>query len=69
MGVGARGMLAFGGNLTAFNLLNYFSRNFDNILIGRVLGCSLGIYTKAYGLLMLPIAQINFPMAAVLLRA
>ena len=67
-GVGARGMLAFGGNLTAFNLLNYFSRNFDNILIGRVLGSApLGIYTKAYGLLMLPIAQINFPMAAVLL--
>jgi len=28
---------------------------------------ALGIYTKAYGLLMLPIAQINFPMAAVLL--
>ena len=67
-GVGARGMLAFGGNLTAFNVLNYFSRNFDNILIGRVLGAApLGIYAKAYGLLMLPIAQINMPMAAVLL--
>lgn len=67
-GVGARGMLAFGGNLTIFNLVNYFSRNFDNILIGRVLGASpLGIYSKAYGLLMLPISQINFPMAAVLL--
>jgi PST family polysaccharide transporter len=67
-GVGARGMLAFGGNLTAFNVLNYFSRNFDNVLIGRVLGAApLGIYSKAYGLLMLPITQINFPMAAVLL--
>lgn len=68
LGVGARGMLAFGGNLTAFNILNYFTRNFDNILIGRVIGSGpLGIYTKAYGLLMLPITQINFPMAAVLL--
>jgi O-antigen/teichoic acid export membrane protein len=67
-GVGARGMLAFGGNLTASNVLNYFTRNFDNILIGRVIGSgALGIYTKAYGLLMLPISQINFPMAAVLL--
>lgn len=67
-GIGAREMLKFGGNLTAFNLLNYFSRNFDNILIGRVLGAApLGIYSKAYGLLMLPIAQINFPMAAVML--
>ncbi len=67
-GVGARTMVAYGGNLTASNLLNYFTRNFDNILIGRVLGAaSLGVYTKAYGLLMLPIAQINMPMATVLL--
>ncbi len=66
--VGARAMLAFGGNLTASNMLNYFSRNLDNILIGRVLGSSpLGIYSKAYGLLMLPIAQINGPMSSVLL--
>ena len=66
--VGARGLLAFGGNLTVFNLINYFSRNFDNILVGRVLGAApLGIYSKAYGLLMLPMTQINFPMAAVLL--
>lgn len=67
-GVGVRDMLVFGGNLTAFNVLNYFTRSFDNILIGRVLGAApLGIYTKAYGLLMMPISQINFPMAAVLL--
>src|SRR5205823_6500116 len=66
--VGARGLLAFGGNLTVFNLINYFSRNFDNILVGRVLGAApLGIYSKAYGLLMMPMTQINFPMAAVLL--
>jgi PST family polysaccharide transporter len=68
--VGARPMLAFGGNLTAFTLLNYFTRNFDNILIGRVLGSSaLGIYSKGYGLLQLPISQISIPMAAVLLPA
>jgi O-antigen/teichoic acid export membrane protein len=67
-GVGARDMLKFGANLTASNVLNYFSRNFDNILIGRVLGAApLGIYCKAYGLLMLPIAQINLPMEAVAL--
>jgi O-antigen/teichoic acid export membrane protein len=63
-------MLAFGGNLTGFTLLNYFTRNFDNILIGRVLGSSaLGIYSKGYGLLQLPISQISVPMAAVLLPA
>jgi O-antigen/teichoic acid export membrane protein len=68
--VGARPMLAFGGNLTAFTLLTYFTRNFDNILIGRVLGSSaLGIYSKGYGLLQLPINQISMPMASVLLPA
>src|SRR6185295_9461409 len=36
-------------------------------LIGRVLGSSpLGIYSKAYGLLMLPMGQINAPINAVL---
>ena len=66
-GVGARPMLVFGGNLTAYTALNYVTRNFDNILIGRVLGsAALGIYSKAYGLLMLPMSQINTPVSAVL---
>jgi PST family polysaccharide transporter len=66
--VGARPMLVFGGNLTAYTFLNYFTRNFDNILIGRVLGASaLGIYSKGYALLQLPLSQVSSPMAAVLL--
>jgi O-antigen/teichoic acid export membrane protein len=65
---GVRPMLAFGGNLAGFNVLNYFTRNFDNVLIGRVLGSSaLGIYAKAYGLLTLPVSQINQPITAVLI--
>jgi len=60
-------MLVFGGDLTGYTLLNYFTRNFDNILIGRVFGSTLlGIYSKAYGLLMVPMAQINTPISAVL---
>ena len=66
--VGVGPMLSFGGHLTGFTILNYFTRNFDNILIGRVLGSApLGIYTRAYGLLMLPVSQVNQPMASVLL--
>jgi PST family polysaccharide transporter len=66
--VGVGPMLSFGGHLTGFTVVNYFTRNFDNILIGRVLGPSpLGIYARAYSLLMLPISQINVPLAAVLL--
>lgn len=59
-------MLAFGSNLTGFNIMNYFARNLDNILIGRYWGTQqLGLYAKTYQLLLLPIQQINAPIAAV----
>ena len=69
-GVGVRSMLAFGGNLAGFSVVNYFARNLDNILIGRVWGArSLGFYSKAYNLLMLPLRQISAPMSAVAIPA
>lgn len=56
-------MLAFGGNLTGFNCINYFSRSLDNILIGQYWGAEeLGFYSKAYQLVLLPIQQINLPI-------
>jgi len=67
---GVREMLAFGGNLTGFNVLNYFARNADNLLIGKFWGSGqLGLYSKAYGLLTLPIRQIKGPIAAVAIPA
>lgn len=35
---GVRSMLAFGGNLTGFAVINYFARNLDNMLIGKFWG-------------------------------
>lgn len=68
--VGVRSMLMFGGNLTGFNVVNYFARNLDNVLIGRFWGTQqLGLYTKAYQLLLLPLQQINGPFAAVAVPA
>jgi len=65
-GSGVRSMLAFGGNLTGVNLLNYLMRNVDKALIGWRFGSvSLGLYSKAYEMLMLPIQQINTPLTAV----
>lgn len=65
---GVRSMLAFGGNLTGFTVLNYFARNLDNLLIGKYWGAQeLGLYAKAYQLLLLPIQQINAPVSAVAL--
>lgn len=67
---GIREMLTFGGNLTGFNILNYFARNFDNVLVGRYLGAGqLGLYAKAYQLLLLPIQQINGPITSVAIPA
>lgn len=55
--------LSFGANVTGFNLVNFFSRNLDNILIGRFVGAeTLGWYSKAYSLIMLPIHQIRTPL-------
>lgn len=65
-GTGVRKMLKFGGHLTGFNFINYFSRNADNILIGRFIGAdALGLYSKAYELFMLPISQIRNPLEQV----
>lgn len=45
----------FSKNQFLFNFINYFSRNTDNLLIGRFLGNeALGNYSKAYQLLMYP---------------
>lgn len=67
---GVRSMLVFGSNLTGFNVVNYFARNLDNLLIGRVWGAQqLGLYAKAYQLLLLPLQQINAPVAAVAVPA
>lgn len=67
---GVRSMLAFGGNLTGFSIVNYFARNLDNLLIGRFWGPEqLGLYARAYQLLLLPIDQINTPITAVAVPA
>lgn len=69
-GTGVMPMIRFGGNLTGFNAINYFARNADNMLIGWWWGAgALGLYDRAYSLLMLPIRQINSPIAAVAIPA
>lgn len=53
---GIRQLLRFGGNLTGFEVLNHMVRNCDNLLIGGFAGTTaLGFYTRAYGLLLLPL--------------
>lgn len=63
---GTRKMLAFGSNLAGASMLNYFIRNADNMILGYFGGpAALGLYTKSYGLLTLPLSQFLTPISAV----
>ncbi|HEX9423039.1 MAG TPA: lipopolysaccharide biosynthesis protein [Pyrinomonadaceae bacterium] len=67
---GVRSMLSFGGNITGYALINYFSKNSDNLLIGKLFGPQpLGLYGKSAQLLSLPTDQINEPLSTVAIPA
>lgn len=71
MDIGAiRDLFAYSANLLGFNVLNYWTRNLDNVLIGRFIGSApLGIYARAYGLMLLPIAQVTSVLTGVMFPA
>jgi O-antigen/teichoic acid export membrane protein len=51
-------------NLSGFAVVNYFSRNADNITVGKVLGqAPLGAYQMAYNLMLAPIQNISSVIA------
>lgn len=59
-------MIRFGLNLALTNILDYLGGNADNILIGHAYGsATLGLYSRAYNLLMMPVNQIHQPMARI----
>ncbi len=56
-----KSIFRFSSNLVAFNFLNYFSRNSDQIIIGRFFSsATLGQYSLAYRLMLFPIQNITF---------
>ncbi|MDJ0338180.1 oligosaccharide flippase family protein [Cryobacterium sp. PH31-O1] len=63
-----RHLIVFGSNLAGTQLLGYASRNTDTIVIGATLGAGpLGLYNRAFQLLLLPLNQINGPSTRVAL--
>ncbi|MCC9138820.1 lipopolysaccharide biosynthesis protein [Pontibacter silvestris] len=62
--------LKFGAGVTGFDVVNHFSRNMDNVFIGKFVSTvALGLYSKAYQLLMLPITQLRNPLNSVAIPA
>lgn len=65
--VGLKKIFSYSAYQFLFNFINYFTRNLDNLLIGRVWGAeSLGFYDKAYRLSCYPNQIISNIIASVL---
>jgi PST family polysaccharide transporter len=63
-----KSIIGFGSGVSGFNIVNYFARNADNLLIGRYYGSEqLGFYDRAYRLLLFPLSQIQAPLGRVML--
>jgi PST family polysaccharide transporter len=60
-------VLGFGLNLSGSNIVNYFSRNTDNLLIGKYLGAvPLAYYNWGYTLMLYPLQAISWTLGRVL---
>jgi PST family polysaccharide transporter len=59
-------MVAFGGNVAASYVIITVNRSADSVLIGWHWGAHpLGLYSRAYNLLMLPVRQLSTPARSV----
>ena len=60
----------FSANLTGFNIVNYFARNIDQLLIGKFLGTRpLGYYSLAYKIMLYPLQNISWVISKVMFPA
>jgi O-antigen/teichoic acid export membrane protein len=65
-----RELWRFSANLAGYTAVNYWARNADNFFIGKFVGAAgLGIYSRAYNLMLLPIQQISVVTARVMFPA
>ena len=64
---GIRGIAKYSSYQFAFNFINYFSRNLDNILVGKFIGnAGLGLYNQAYQLMMYPVSNLTHVITPVI---
>lgn len=61
---------SFSRGITGFYFLNFWARNADNLALGRFVSqADLGLYSRAYNLMKLPVEQMNVMMSRVLFPA
>lgn len=62
-----RKIASYSGYTFGFSLINYFTRNIDKLLIGKVFGMvPLGYYEKSYKLMLLPVQNLTHVITPVL---
>ena len=62
-----KSIFSFSSYQFLFDIINYFSRNLDKLIIGRYLGLDkLGYYEKSYRLMMLPLQNITHVVGPVM---
>jgi PST family polysaccharide transporter len=60
-------LLGFSVNMFGTKVLNYWVRNIDYLLIGRVLGSNpLGIYNRAYDIMLFPLVSVSRVLSRVM---
>lgn len=60
----------YSGNLLGFTAISYWSRNADNLLVGKFLGATaLGFYDRAYSVMLLPLSQVAQMLGRVMFPA
>ncbi|THH36365.1 MOP flippase family protein [Neolewinella litorea] len=65
-----REMVSFSLPLMGSQTLNYWTRNADNLMVGKVLGeNALGVYSRAYTLMLLPLNNISNVISGVMFPA
>lgn len=65
-----RELWRYTSGLTGYQIINYWARNADNLCVGRAFGSqALGLYSRAYYLMLLPVQQITFVVTSVMFPA
>ena len=65
-----RSLWAYSGGLVGFDVVTYWARNADNLLIGRFVGVfQLGLYNRAFNLMLLPVTQVTASLGRVVFPA